>query len=381
MRRLEHYIQVGQKRLRCGFTTGTCAAAAARAAAELLLKGSSPDIVSLQTPAGIVVEAEIEEAHIEGKTAYCAVRKDGGDDPDITDGILIFAAVSQLPQQEIIIDGGEGVGRVTRPGLDQPVGNAAINSRPRQMIREQLEQVLQETGVSGGLKAVIFIPQGRELAKKTFNPHLGIEGGLSVLGTSGIVRPMSEEALISSIHAEMDMLKAEGVQHLLVSPGNYGADFSQNYLGLEKTHMLQCSNYIGDMLDYAAALQFQSVLLIGHLGKLVKCAAGVMNTHSKVADCRLETLAAHAALNGAGQEVIGQIMQAVTTDAAILILQDAGCLTSTMETITAALGKQLRRRAGEQLPVEAVIFTNQQGILGQTEGAEHLLNLHRKGYQ
>ncbi|MCD7888159.1 MAG: cobalt-precorrin-5B (C(1))-methyltransferase CbiD [Clostridiales bacterium] len=381
MRKLEHYIQVGGQRLRCGYTTGTCAAAAARAAAELLLTGAAPDLLRVATPSGLTVEVEVEEARLLDGCARCAVRKDAGDDPDITDGVLVWAAVERTASPGVTIDGGEGVGRVTRPGLDQPPGAAAINSVPRRMIKEQLEAALRDIGADCGLRAVLSIPQGRALAEKTFNPRLGIEGGLSVLGTTGIVRPMSEAALMASIHAELDVRWAEGTLDLLVSPGNYGAEFARDALGLDLAQSVQCSNYIGDTLDYAAAKGFRSLLLVGHLGKLIKCAAGVMNTHSRVADCRMETLAAHAALCGANRETVKAILQAVTTEAAILPLREAGLLGPTMNSVVDALAHHLRRRVGETLRVEAVLFTNQYGVLGETEGAAELLALHRKGEQ
>ncbi|MCC8076329.1 MAG: cobalt-precorrin-5B (C(1))-methyltransferase CbiD [Clostridiales bacterium] len=381
MQKLEHYIQVAGQRLRCGYTTGTCAAAAARGAAELLLTGAAPDLLRVETPSGFTIEVEVEEAQLLKDCARCAVRKDAGDDPDITDGVLVWATVERTEAPGVTIDGGEGVGRVTRPGLDQPPGAAAINSVPRRMITEQLETALRNAAADCGLRAVISIPQGRALAEKTFNPRLGIEGGLSVLGTSGIVRPMSEAALVASIHAELDVRRAEGTLDLLVSPGNYGADFAREVLRLDLTQSVQCSNYIGETLDYAAAKGFRSLLLVGHLGKLVKCAAGVMNTHSRVADCRMETLAAHAALRGAGQETVRAILQAVTTEAAISVLRDASLLTETMDSVVDALSRHLRCRAGETLRVEAVLFTNQHGVLGETEGAEELLALHRKGEQ
>lgn len=381
VQKLEHYIQVAGQRLRCGYTTGTCAAAAARGAAELLLTGAAPDLLRVETPSGFTIEVEVEEAQLLKDCARCAVRKDAGDDPDITDGVLVWATVERTEAPGVTIDGGEGVGRVTRPGLDQPPGAAAINSVPRRMITEQLETALRNAAADCGLRAVISIPQGRALAEKTFNPRLGIEGGLSVLGTSGIVRPMSEAALVASIHAELDVRRAEGTLDLLVSPGNYGADFAREVLRLDLTQSVQCSNYIGETLDYAAAKGFRSLLLVGHLGKLVKCAAGVMNTHSRVADCRMETLAAHAALRGAGQETVRAILQAVTTEAAISVLRDASLLTETMDSVVDALSRHLRCRAGETLRVEAVLFTNQHGVLGETEGAEELLALHRKGEQ
>lgn len=377
MAKLERYILVGQKRLRCGITTGTCGAAAVRGCAELLLSGVAPASVSILTPAGIEVEAELEELWQEDGRAVCSVRKDGGDDPDITDGILICAEVRLTEKQGISIDGGEGVGQVTRPGLDQPVGSAAINSTPRRMIKEQLEEAAQKYGYSGGFSVTLFIPEGKKLAEQTFNPRLGIVGGLSVLGTSGIVRPMSEAALTASIFAELEVKRKEDTLDLLVSPGNYGADFCRDVLTLDLSRAVQCSNYIGETLDRAAYLGFRSLLLVGHIGKLVKCAAGVMNTHSRVADARMETIAAHAAVNGASKQAVSAILDSVTTDAAIEVLKDAGLLSATMQGIADAAGKHLQRRAGS-MRAEAVLFSNQYGVLGQTKGAEELLSLHRK---
>lgn len=378
MAKLEHYIQIGQKRLRCGYTTGTCAAAAVCGAAELFFTGEAPSSVLIKTPAGIMVKADIEAPSMKDGVASCAVRKDGGDDPDITDGMLIFAAVRLIEKKTILIDGGEGVGRVTRPGLDQPVGSAAINSTPRKMISQQLQKAAEKHQYSGGFSVVISVPEGRALAEKTFNPRLGIEGGLSILGTSGIVRPMSEEALMDSIHKELDVYHAEGTADLLMSPGNYGTDFCQSVLGLDITKAVQCSNYIGDTLDYAVSLGIHSILLVGHIGKLVKCAAGVMNTHSRVADCRMEVIAAHAAINGGGRELIKQLLASVTTDAAVSLLKEAGILSATMKDITKAAAAHLRRRAGEQVQIELLIFSNRYGVLGKTEGAEELLHLHRR---
>lgn len=379
MQRLEHYVQVGQQRLRCGYTTGTCAAAAAGAAAALLLGGEAPAAVQVDTPAGIPVLAEIEDARTDGVSATCAVQKDGGDDPDATDGLLIQAAVTWSSSPGIAIHGGAGVGRVTRPGLDQPVGSAAINSVPRSMICRQLEEVSAAFGYTGGLSVTISVPRGREVGEKTFNPRLGIVGGISILGTSGIVRPMSEGALVASIHAELDIRRAEGTEHLLVSPGNYGAAFCRDVLGLPLGGAVQCSNYIGEALDYAAASGFASLLLVGHIGKLVKCAAGVMNTHSRVADCRLETITAHAAMAGADRAMASALMSAVTTDEALAILQGAGLLEPVMASVTEAVGRQLQRRAGDRMQVEAILFSNQFGLLGATPGGEVLAARHQGG--
>ena len=377
MAKLELYIPVGRQKLRCGYTTGTCAAAAAAGAAARLLTGETLPAVRITTPAGVTVEAELLQ-HAAGEGwAACAVRKDGGDDPDVTDGALIFARVERTDTPGIVIDGGEGVGRVTLPGLDQPVGAAAINSTPRRMIAEQLESAAAKAGYTGGLRAVISVPEGEALAKRTFNPRLGIVGGISILGTSGIVKPMSEAALLDSLYLEMDQRRAAGTEDLLLTPGNYGESFAREVLGLNLHRWCMCSNYLGAAIDHAAGAGFRSVLVVGHLGKLIKAAAGCMNTHSKVADARRETLTAHAALAGADRALLRALFDSPTTDAGVELLKQAGLLGPVMASIGEALDGQLKRRAGEGLTIEALFFSNQYGILGKTPGAEALLALHR----
>lgn len=377
MAKLELYIPVGRQKLRCGYTTGTCAAAAAAGAAARLLTGETLPAVRIITPAGVAVEAELLQ-HAAGEGwAACAVRKDGGDDPDVTDGALIFTRVERTDTPGIIIDGGEGVGRVTLPGLDQPVGAAAINSTPRRMIGEQMEAVMAKAGYTGGLRAVISVPEGEALAKRTFNPRLGIVGGISILGTSGIVKPMSEAALLDSLYLEMDQRRAAGVEDLLLTPGNYGESFAREVLGLNLHRWCMCSNYLGAAIDHAAGAGFRSVLVVGHLGKLIKAAAGCMNTHSKTADARRETLTAHAALAGADGALLRALFDSPTTDAGVELLKQAGLLEPVMASIGEALDGQLKRRAGEGLTIEAFFFSNQYGILGKTPGAERLLALHR----
>lgn len=377
MARLELYIPVGRQRLRCGYTTGTCAAAAAAGAAARLLTGETLPAVRIITPAGVAVEAELLQ-HAAGEGwAACAVRKDGGDDPDVTDGALIFARVERTDTPGIVIDGGEGVGRVTLPGLDQPVGAAAINSTPRRMIAEQLESAAAKVGYTGGLRVVISVPEGEALARRTFNPRLGIVGGISILGTSGIVKPMSEAALLDSLYLEMDQRRAAGTEDLLLTPGNYGESFAREVLGLNLDRWCMCSNYLGAAIDHAAGAGFRSVLVVGHLGKLIKAAAGCMNTHSKTADARRETLTAHAALAGADGALLRALFDSPTTDAGVELLQQAGLLEPVMASIGEALDGQLKRRAGEGLTIEAFFFSNQYGILGKTPGAERLLALHR----
>lgn len=375
--RLEHYIPVGKERLRCGYTTGTCAAAAARGAAEYLLTGRRPAAVQILTPAGITVTAELEDWSRGSDWARCAVRKDGGDDPDVTDGLLIYAQVNLRSGEGIVIDGGPGVGRVTRPGLDQPVGQAAINSTPRRMIEAECSAALQASGSPGGLLVTILVPEGPKLAKKTFNPRLGIEGGISILGTSGIVRPMSEAALVDSLYLEMDQLHARGGRDVLITPGNYGADFARTALGLSTRNLCSCSNYLGNCIDYAVGKGFQSFLLVSHLGKLAKVASGNFNTHSAVSDGRRESICTHAALSGAGRTLVSSLYECVTTDAALDLLEGAGLLEDTLDSLMGALDRHLKVRAGE-MPIEAVCFTNQRGLLAMTPGAVALLSRHRE---
>ena len=297
----EHFIRSGQKMLRCGYTTGTCAALAAAGAARLLLTGRRPASLCLRTPKGWPVEVEPDALELEGGEARCAVRKDAGDDPDVTDGMLVWASVRLTGAPGVLIDGGEGVGRVTKPGLDQPVGAAAINRVPRQMIAEAVQTELDAAGWGGGAEVIVSIPGGAERAGRTFNPLLGIEGGLSVLGTSGVVEPMSEEAIVATIEVELrQAAHASPRGRLILTPGNYGADYLAAR-GLDRlgAPVVRCSNFIGEALDMAAAERFRQVLLVGHIGKLVKLAGGIMNTHSRMADCRTELFCAHAAAAGA----------------------------------------------------------------------------------
>lgn len=374
--KLEQMISVDGKQLRCGYTTGTCAAGAARCAAQALLTGVFPAVVRITTPAGIAVDLEPEECVLTADSAICAVRKDGGDDIDVTDGALIMATVTRIPGG-IEIDGGQGVGRVTRPGLDQPVGAAAINSVPRKMIEQELKPVLAEQGEPGGLRVVISVPRGEELAAKTMNSRLGIVGGISILGTSGIVRPMSRQALVDTTRAELKMLAASGKQDLLLVPGNFGTDFSRDVLGLDITQAAECSNYIGEALDCCSELGFRSVLLVGHIGKLCKLAAGIFDTHSRTADGRREVFVTHAALCGGDGGLLQRIYSCAVTDECLALLREAGLLEPVMAGMASAIGENLGRRGGETR-VEAVFFSKVYGILGQTGGAAELLTLHRK---
>ena len=378
--KFEHYIRSGRRLLRCGYTTGTCAALGAAGAARLLLTGRAPESVGLRTPKGIVVEVAPRFCRATADGAECAIVKDGGDDVDATTGLPVIATVTLCPDapRTVTINGGAGVGRVTKPGLDQPVGAAAINHVPRQMITEALLREADAVGYGGGFAVVISIDGGAEAARRTFNPHIGVDGGLSVLGTSGIVEPMSQQALLDTLQLEIHQAALKS-KRLILAPGNYGLDYLASHLPeLCEIPIVKISNFVGEALDMAAAEQFGELLLVGHVGKLVKLAGGIMNTHSKQADCRTELFCAHAAICGADAATCRALLDAATTDACLDILAEAGLKAPVMASLLDAVQVHLDRRAAGAFEVGAVLFSNQAGPLGQTKTADALLKKWRE---
>lgn len=403
----DSYIYKNQKKLRWGYTTGTCAAAASLAAAVMLLRGRRMEQVSLTTPKGVRLDLEVEEMETGKNCVCCGVRKDAGDDPDVTDGLMVYSQV-RLPDADsggagdareagdnteagddrndcgdyvyekdglrLILSGGVGVGRVTQCGLSCEVGKAAINPVPRQMIFEQVAGVCRESGFKGVLSIEIRVPEALKVADKTFNSRLGIQGGISILGTSGMVEPMSETALLDTIRLELRQRIRKGEKNLLVTPGNYGESFVDTVLGLGLGQAVKCSNFIGSTIDMAVEEGAESILLIGHGGKLIKLAAGIMNTHSSWADGRMEILAAHGAACGAKRELVEQIMEAVTVDEGLRLLEtEDGLREQVMKRVMARLEQYVKRRAGGRLRAEVIVFTNERGILGATTGADDML--------
>lgn len=372
------FIYKDQKKLRCGYTTGSCSAGAAKAAAWMLLSGQELTRISLQTPMGIVLDLALEGSDRTEGTVSCGIRKDAGDDVDVTDGIVIWAKVSKIREPGIQITGGDGIGKVTRQGLDQPPGSYAINEVPRRMIRDAVESVMEDTGYEGGFLVVISAPGGEELAARTFNPTLGITGGISILGTSGIVEPMSEKALIDTIRLEMEMHAREGREYCIITPGNYGMHFIGNVLSLDLAHTIKCSNFIGDTIDMAGAYQWKGMLLVGHLGKLVKLGIGIMNTHSRYGDGRMETISACALQAGADRVLLQAVMGCATTDEAVRLLKEAGLFEVVMDILLERIALSLKRRAPEEMEMGAVIFSNRYGLLGETDNAQELIAHLRK---
>ena len=365
-----HYALVDGKKLRFGYTTGTCAAAAAKAATLYLLTGRAPKTVQIHTPKGIDLKLPVEEAAREGSAARCAVRKFSGDDPDVTDGALVYAAISISKAPGIHIDGGQGVGRATKPGLKVPVGAAAINPGPRAMIEQAVREALDQIEEVRGVDVVISVPEGEALAQKTFNPRLGIVGGISILGTSGIVEPMSEEALVDSIRLEIRQRKALGDQRLILAPGNYGTDFLRDTFGVGEERIVKVSNYIGKALDTAVEVGFTEVLLAGHIGKLIKLSGGIMNTHSREGDGRAELMAACALRAGADGDTARAILECVTTDEMLRIIREKGLLDRAMEVMAQRIDLYVTARVKGLLTMGVLMFSDGYGPLCATGPAK-----------
>lgn len=372
--------------LKYGYTTGTCAAIAAKAAVKMLLFNDDVIREQIVTPAGIRINVDIYDIDYSDKFAQCAVRKDSGDDPDITNGIMVYAKAEfinndyDIIQKEpfIIIDGGVGVGRVTKPGLSQNIGEAAINPVPKKMIYEEVSKVIKEyqhinKKNTGAIKITIYVPDGDKIAEKTFNPRLGITGGISILGTSGIVEPMSEKALLQSIEVEMKVVKAAGIKNLIITPGNYGEDFIKNTMHFDLSESVKCSNYVGETIDMAVNMGFESILLVGHMGKLVKLAAGIMNTHSHQADARMEIFTAHSALCGAPVDVLRQIMNCITTDEAVNIINVYDFYDDVCKSIMEKIDFHITARVHNELPIGAILFSNKWGLFGKTSKADEII--------
>ena len=369
----DYYVIRGNKKMRFGYTTGSCAAAACKGATEILLSGQKRETVSLMTPKGILLTLQLKDIHTEPDKVTCAIQKDAGDDPDTTNGILVYATVQKTKTLGILLDGGIGVGRVTKAGLSQKIGEAAINPVPKAMILREATETAEKYDYEGGLKIIISVPEGVEIGKKTFNPRLGIIGGISILGTSGIVEPMSEAALIQSIHVEMKQHFSQGEEYILATPGNYGADYLREHMDLPYERNIKCSNYVGETIDMAIDMGVKGILFISHIGKFIKVAAGIMNTHSHCADARMEVLASNAIRAGAPLECAKEILNASTTDEALDILNRYQITQQTMKDILDRIQFYLNHRSYEQILLGAVIFSNTCGYLGQTADAAELI--------
>ncbi|MFZ7102590.1 MAG: cobalt-precorrin-5B (C(1))-methyltransferase CbiD [Peptococcaceae bacterium] len=300
--------------LREGYTTGSCAAAAVKGAVMMLLRQQLVETAEITLPGGRRVSFPVNNGSYSENQASCYVSKDAGDDPDITNGIELWAKVTKHSNHHIIITGGKGIGAVTKPGLPVAVGEPAINPIPRQMILREVEEVLENREI--GLMIEVSIPNGEELAQKTLNSHLGIKGGLSILGTTGIVKPMSEEAYKKSLIPQLHVTYSLGYRIVVLTPGNIGHKSAVKY-GVPEEIICQTSNFVGYILEEAEKTGFTEIILWGHPGKLLKIAGGNFQTHNRISDGRMETLAAYLAVLEAPVELIKLVLAANTTEQAM----------------------------------------------------------------
>ena len=369
---MDEYAYVNGKKLRKGFTTGTCATAATAAAISMILNQDIEEKVTVSTANGVEVTMEIKDPSFGDLSASAAVEKDGGDDADATHGLLIYSTVTLLPDSnDIEIDGGEGVGRVTQKGLKCDVGMAAINPTPRAMIEKTARQLL---GPHCGAKIIISVPGGEETAKLTYNSRLGIVGGISILGTTGIVNPMSEESWKASITIELTMLYNQGYRSVVLAPGNYGEDFATNVLGIPPHRIVNMSNFVGHVLKEVQRIGFTRVLMVGHMGKFVKVAGGIFSTHSKDSDARMEIIMANLALLGAPVELLEKVDQCITTDAAGTLIEEYH-----YEEVYQVLvdkmkfrSERLLRNRKPEVSIDVVTFGTEAGYLASTQTLEEI---------
>ena len=369
---MDDYAYVNGKKLRKGFTTGTCATAATAAAISMILNQDIEEKVTVSTANGVEVTMDIKDPSFGELTASAAVEKDGGDDADATHGLLIYSTVTLLPDSnDIEIDGGEGVGRVTQKGLKCDVGMAAINPTPRAMIEKTARQLL---GPNCGAKIIISVPGGEETAKLTYNSRLGIVGGISILGTTGIVNPMSEESWKASITIELTMSYNQGYRSVVLAPGNYGEDFATNVLGIPPHRIVNMSNFVGHVLKEVQRIGFTRVLMVGHMGKFVKVAGGIFSTHSKDSDARMEIIMANLALLGAPVELLEKVDQCITTDAAGTLIEEYH-----YEEVYQVLvdkmkfrSERLLRNRKPEVSIDVVTFGTEAGYLASTQTLEEI---------
>lgn len=369
---MDDYAYVNGKKLRKGFTTGTCATAATAAAISMILNQDIEEKVTVSTANGVEVTMDIKDPSFGEFTASAAVEKDGGDDADATHGLLIYSTVTLLrDSNDIEIDGGEGVGRVTQKGLKCDVGMAAINPTPRAMIEKTARQLL---GPNCGAKIIISVPGGEETAKLTYNSRLGIVGGISILGTTGIVNPMSEESWKASITIELTMLYNQGYRSVVLAPGNYGEDFATNVLGIPPHRIVNMSNFVGHVLKEVQRIGFTRVLMVGHMGKFVKVAGGIFSTHSKDSDARMEIIMANLALLGAPVELLEKVDQCITTDAAGTLIEEYH-----YEEVYQVLvdkmkfrSERLLRNRKPEVSIDVVTFGTEAGYLASTQTLEEI---------
>ncbi len=357
-----------KKNMRSGYTTGSCAAAGMKAALLYLLKREAVSSVTVLSPQDQEIRVPVESVDIKDDCrASAVVIKDGGDDPDITHGVPITTDVELTDKPGLVFKAGAGVGMVTKPGLSIPVGEPAVNPGPREMMRRVYCELVSP---HQGVIVTIHVKNGAQLASKTLNPVLGVEGGISIIGTSGIVKPMSEEGFKDSLVPQLSVIRAAGEDTVVLTPGRIGMD-AANHLHIRKELLAETSNFIGFMLEKSVENGLKNIVLLGHLGKLVKVASGSFHTHNRMSDGRMETLAAYAGMNGASPEVMKEIYRCLTTEAAMEIIAREG-----LQHIYGQIAERAAQRAARYIYHEAkvgvILITLEGDVLAADKNAQEI---------
>ncbi|HGM1295498.1 TPA: cobalt-precorrin-5B (C(1))-methyltransferase CbiD [Clostridioides difficile] len=406
---MEEYVYIDGKKYRRGYTTGSCATGASKAAVYMLITKNRINTINIDTPKGIPLLLKVDNINISDTFVECSIKKDGGDDIDATHTMDIYARAEIVAKNDknkgyltlkdidslstnseckselykfIRVYGGTGIGVVTKKGLSVDVGKPAINPTPLKMINHEIRKLIGDNfesilGNDKVLKITIFAPQGETVAKKTFNPRLGIVGGISIIGTTGIVEPMSDEGWKKSLSIELQMKKEQGLDKIILVPGNHGEQFIREKLNLDINYVVRVSNFIGYMIKEAQRIGYKKILMAGHIGKFIKVSAGIFNTHSKVADARSEILVANLALMGARYEFLNKINQCVTTEEAVELINN-----SEYREVYNILSNKCRERVkqylnedSDDIDVEVIIFSMDKSLLGKSDNTDDLVEV------
>ncbi|HBF6039925.1 TPA: cobalt-precorrin-5B (C(1))-methyltransferase CbiD [Clostridioides difficile] len=406
---MEEYVYIDGKKYRRGYTTGSCATGASKAAVYMLITKNRINTINIDTPKGIPLLLKVDNINISDTFVECSIKKDGGDDIDATHTMDIYARAEIVAKNDknkgyltlkdidslstnseckselykfIRVYGGTGIGVVTKKGLSVDVGKPAINPTPLKMINHEIRKLIGDNfesilGNDKVLKITIFAPQGETVAKKTFNPRLGIVGGISIIGTTGIVEPMSDDGWKKSLSIELQMKKEQGLDKIILVPGNHGEQFIREKLNLDIKYVVRVSNFIGYMIKEAQRIGYKKILMAGHIGKFIKVSAGIFNTHSKVADARSEILVANLALMGARYEFLNKINQCATTEEAVELINN-----SEYREVYNILSNKCRERVkqylnedSDDIDVEVIIFSMDKSLLGKSDNTDDLVEV------
>ncbi|HFL2520573.1 TPA: cobalt-precorrin-5B (C(1))-methyltransferase CbiD [Clostridioides difficile] len=406
---MEEYVYIDGKKYRRGYTTGSCATGASKAAVYMLITKNRINTINIDTPKGIPLLLKVDNINISDTFVECSIKKDGGDDIDATHTMDIYARAEIVAKNDknkgyltlkdidslstnseckselykfIRVYGGTGIGVVTKKGLSVDVGKPAINPTPLKMINHEIRKFIGDNfesilGNDKVLKITIFAPQGETVAKKTFNPRLGIVGGISIIGTTGIVEPMSDDGWKKSLSIELQMKKEQGLDKIILVPGNHGEQFIREKLNLDIKYVVRVSNFIGYMIKEAQRIGYKKILMAGHIGKFIKVSAGIFNTHSKVADARSEILVANLALMGARYEFLNKINQCLTTEEAVELINN-----SEYREVYNILSNKCRERVkqylnedSDDIDVEVIIFSMDKSLLGKSDNTDDLVEV------